>query len=281
MCRLVGIAGPAPAPLPSHDHLVTAPHALRVQADLGRVLPGGEPGHRDSWGIGWIDAEGRPSVLRQVGSAMESPSFVFGAETASRGSAASGPARVLIGHLRKAVAGEITTGNAHPFSVETAAGPLLFAHNGHVRESLLKSVRADLAAQGDHVGADADCDSQVLAHWIGGRIDPFQDGAGIPGALAELIDRARTLEEPHEAYTGMILLMALPAGLSVLRWYSRWPEYYTLHHRRDGDCDIVASEPTDTSPDWTLLEAGVLHRFDRDGGPVRTWRVVEPTGDTA
>lgn len=280
MCRLVGIAGPAPATLPSYDHLVAAPHALRVQADLGRVLPGGEPGHKDSWGIGWIDAEGQPSVLRQVGSAMDSASFVFGAETAVRGTSASGPARVLIGHLRKAVAGNIVTENAHPFTVDTAAGPLLFAHNGHVRESLLAFVRAELADAGDAIGATADCDSQVLAHWIGRRIDPDADGAGIPAALAELIDRARTLEEPKEAYTGMILLMALPAGLWVLRWFSRWPEYYTLHHRRQDGCDIVASEPTGNEAEWNLLDAGVVHCYPSDGGPTRTWRVVDAAEDT-
>ena len=59
------------APLPSWWHLVGAPNALRVQAEHGCVLNNDNPGHEDSWGIGWFDEAGRVSLLRQTGSAAD------------------------------------------------------------------------------------------------------------------------------------------------------------------------------------------------------------------
>ena len=272
MCRLVGIAGPSTqSELPSYRHLVAAPHALRIQADRGNTIDPANPGHRDSWGIAWIDADGRGSILRETGSAVDSPTFVFAAETASRTTGASGAGNVLIGHLRKAVAGAVTLENAHPFRVETRAGTLFFAHNGHVREELLASLRDDLEGAGDTVGASADCDSQVVGHWIGHRIDPDAEGLGIPESLRELLRRGASLPDPYEAYTGLILLMALPDALYTLRHFSRYPDYYTLYHRADGPHAVVASERTGDHDDWRLLEQAVLYRFGADGGEPSVW----------
>jgi predicted glutamine amidotransferase len=275
MCRLVGIAGPShQSELPSYRHLVSAPHSLRIQADHGNTIHPANPGHRDSWGIAWIDAEGRPSLLRETGSASESPSYVFAAETACRSNAVTGAGNVLIGHLRKAVAGEITAENAHPFRVDTSAGTMFFAHNGHVREELLTSLRADLNAAGDSLGANADCDSQVIGHWIGHHIDPGANGHGIPDALREMLRRANDLPDPYEAYTGLVLLMALPDALYTLRHYSRYADYYTLYHRTDGPHAVVASERTSDPEHWQLLDPGVLFRFPADGTPHTTWNVA-------
>jgi predicted glutamine amidotransferase len=94
---------------------VGARHSLRTQSTVGRV-PDGEPaGHADSWGIGWFDDAGRVSLLRQTGWAEESAFYVFAAEAAARpANAFSGPAAVLLGHLRKASRGAVTSENAHP-----------------------------------------------------------------------------------------------------------------------------------------------------------------------
>jgi predicted glutamine amidotransferase len=275
MCRLVGIAGPSQqSELPSFRHLVGAPHSLRVQADHGNTIDPANPGHRDSWGIAWIDADGEPAILRETGSATDSASYVFAAETACRSNAVTGPGNVLIGHLRKAVAGEITTENAHPFRVETSAGTMFFAHNGHVRESLLESLRSDLRLAGDNIGANADCDSQVLGHWIGQRIDKTAPGLGIPESLRELLRRGAELPDPYEAYTGLVLLMVVPDALYVLRHFGRYESYYTLYHRNDGPHAVVASERTADSDDWQLLEKGVLWRYPADGTTPQSWNVM-------
>lgn len=269
---------PSPAGLPSFRHLVGAPHALRVQADQGQVLPGNTPGHRDSWGIGWFDDAGRVSLVRQTGSAIDSAYYIFGAEAAARASAGSNPARILIGHLRKAVSGAVTSDNAHPIRVDTEhAGPFLLAHNGHVREPLLESLRRDLDAAGDRGGARADCDTVVLAHWLAAQLDPDADHRGLAPALQDLLRRAEALENPYEAYTGLNLLAALPDGLAVLRHFSRYGDYYTLWHRDDDDGNaLIASERTDDSPQWGLLTPGVLSFFGTDRSAPRRWKIADP-----
>ena len=152
VCRLLGLAAPPgsdPAgPLPSWEHLVGAPYSLLRQASSGAVPPGAEPGHEDSWGIGWFDREGRVSLLRQTGSAARSAYYVFASEAAARSAAGSGPASVLIGHLRKASVGGVTSENAHPIRIDPSPGEagetLLLAHNGTLRPAFLETLRADL-----------------------------------------------------------------------------------------------------------------------------------------
>ncbi len=143
MCRMLGLLSSAgDDPLPSWQHLVGAPHSLRTQATAGCVPQGCAPGHTDSWGIGWFDAAGDVSLVRQTGWAEESAFYVFAAESAARQSAVSGPATVLLGHLRKATQGAVTTDNAHPirvdFALPGARETLLVAHNGTLRARCCK-----------------------------------------------------------------------------------------------------------------------------------------------
>ncbi|MES2459095.1 MAG: class II glutamine amidotransferase, partial [Armatimonadota bacterium] len=148
----------ASAALPSWEHLVHAPNALRVQAETGRVPLGASAGHDDSWGVGWFDDAGQVSLLRQTGSAADSAFFVFASEAAARTQAGSGPARALIGHLRKASCGVVTSDNAHPIRADYRPGSgddewrestgsyesLLVAHNGTLRKPLLDILRGEL-----------------------------------------------------------------------------------------------------------------------------------------
>jgi glutamine amidotransferase len=267
--RSVDSSGEA-AGLPVFDHLVAAPNALRRQALCGAVPPGDPPGHEDSWGVGWFDDGGHVSLLRQVGSARDSAFYVFATEAAVRRAAGSGPARVLIGHLRKASLGAVVSDNAHPIRIDTAgAGTVLVAHNGTVREPLLAGVRDDVRAQG-YAEASSDCDTVVLAAWLAGHLSGADDPVEAAGAALErLVARAA-----GENYTGLNLLVALPDGLLALRQFAKNGHYYTLSARALDDGGwIVASEPTDDRPDWEPLTPGELSFFST-GGAVRTRRIA-------
>ncbi len=311
MCRLVGLvaapalptekaAPPNPSPgsatlLPSWTHLVGARHSLRTQSTVGRV-PDGEPaGHADSWGIGWFDAAGNVSLLRETGWAEQSAFYVFAAETAARpANALSGPAIVLLGHLRKASRGAVTSENAHPVRVDfprraqdTRPGwdTLLIAHNGTIRDPLLSTLRADLAAD-DVEEARADSDTVVLAAWLARRVAKNTAGGGdlfdvLAGALRELIARVPHVAPPGEArkaYSALNLLVAHGSGdLFALRQFSHDGDYYTLFSRPgrpgEGASFVVASEPTDDEPGWEPIPPGELVRFAGD----KTTRTV-PVG---
>ena len=246
--------------LPSWEHLVGASNSLLKQSESGKVPPGDEPGHNDSWGIGWFDGAGRISLLRQTGSAAHSAYFVFASETASRSAAGSGPAHILVGHLRKASVGAVTSENAHPIRIDPALGeegdPLLLAHNGTLRGPLLKSLRADLR-EVDRGEAVSDNDTVVLAAWLWVRTASAEDrGAALADSLRELIGRS-----DGDDYTAINLLAAFPGELWALRCFRKNPDYYTLWRRPLGeetDGWLVASERTDDAPGWTLLEPGIL-----------------------
>jgi predicted glutamine amidotransferase len=278
--------------LPVWHHLVGAPNALRTQAETGKVWPGNPPGHKDSWGVGWFDRAGRPSVIRQTGSAADSAYYVFASEVAARGGAGSGPAATVIGHLRKASCGAVNSANAHPVQVYYNGGrdSLLVAHNGTVYKPLLETLRADLA-DGSREEARSDSDTVVLAGWLALRVglasagaDPFDAAAE---SLRELFRRGAEVTTDGEltkAYSGVNLLVAHSDGLMALRQFSHRPEYYTLFARsltapEDSSAAagwVVASEPTDEDiAAWKPLTPGTLVMYPtRSGGKVRTAYVV-------
>ncbi|MBC8104754.1 MAG: class II glutamine amidotransferase [Cytophagales bacterium] len=293
MCRMIGMAlspvvagaenaadaesaSAASASLPSWDYLVGAPNSLRAQSATGRVPPGEAPGHEDSWGIGWFDAAGQVSLLRQTGSAADSAFFVFASEGAARTQAGSGPARTLIGHLRKASCGAVTSENAHPVRADYqrsgSARPydsILVAHNGTLREPLLKLLRADLR-DADREEASSDSDTVVLAGWLAfclsraGSTDTVFET--MTKALGDLFTRADRAAEGDRTrvYSGVNLLVSHPSGLFALRQFSRNEDYYSLFARplepREGTRGgwAVASEPTESFEEWTPLAPGIL-----------------------
>ncbi len=277
--------------LPSWEHLVGAPHSLARQADLGCVPAGTPSGHADSWGIGWFDDAGQVSLTRQTGSAAGSGYFVFAAEGASRGGAGSGPANVLIGHLRKASRGVVTSENAHPVRVDFAGpntGPgrpydtLLVAHNGTIADPLLDTVRRDLADL-DHSEARSDSDTVVLAHWLASRLSGANDVDvfdGLAHALRDLLARVPDVSpngDATQAYSSINLLISHASGLYALRQFSKTPEYYTLSARPLAETGgyLVASEPTDDHVDWEALAPSVLTHYPLTGdGAPRTASVA-------
>jgi predicted glutamine amidotransferase len=261
-----------------------------VQAETGRV-PIGEPaGHQDSWGVGWFDDAGQVSLLRQTGSAADSAFFVFASEAAARTQAGSGPARTLIGHLRKASCGVVTSENAHPIRADYRPGSeededevrsgnydsLLVAHNGTLRKPLLDLLRRDLTkARREEAGSDSD--SVVLAGWLAYRLSVSVEESvflALGSALFHLFHLADEASQGDRtrAYSAVNLLITHPSGLFALRQFSREPEYYTLLARplkkNDDEVEgwIVASDATDDSEEWTTLMPGVLNFYPSQGG---------------
>lgn len=289
MCRMLGIVstdnGAAQAaPLPSWWHLVGAPHALRLQADSGKVLPGNPPGHQDSWGVGWFEATGDVSLIRQTGSAADSAYYVFSAEKAAQ-SENGGGAQTLIGHLRKASCGAVTSENAHPIRVDYLAGSgaeklpksLLIAHNGTLKVPLMQALQGDL---GNHDEARSDSDTVVLAAWLGMRVAASSAPLfeTLAETLRELLQRGVEVApegDLTQAYTGINLLIAAPEGLFALRQFSKDPDYYTLFARPMTNDEsptggwLVASESTDEKGAWELLVPGELSFYSTRDAMVR------------
>jgi predicted glutamine amidotransferase len=257
---MIGLTGESEA---AWEHLVGAPHSLRRQSMVGLVPDGDEPGHHDSWGVGWFDRDGQVSLLREVGSASESAFYVFASEAAQR----QGATHVL-GHLRKASVGAVVSENAHPIRIDPGPGragdPLLLAHNGTLKPVLLDTLRADLS-EVERSEACSDNDTVVLAAWLWERLHTEEDrepGEALARALAELIGRGES--DPLMAYTGINLLIGLPGTLYAFRWFSKAPEYYTLWRRplESHGSWLVASERTDSQETWEPLVPGRLYTLD-------------------
>jgi predicted glutamine amidotransferase len=263
------------ATLPSWQHCVGAPHALRHQALIGNTIPGDPAGHEDSWGVGWFDVQGQVSLLRQVGSASGSAYFVFASEAASKS------ASVFLGHLRKASCGAITSDNAHPVRVDPLEGErgesLLVIHNGTLKGALLQWVRAEGKAQ-RRPEADSDSDTVALAGWLAAQIGgalASQRLAALTAALRRLLEQAELEGDPTRSYTGLNLLIAAPEGLYALRQFSKNPDYYTLSVRplREGGW-VVASEPTDSETGWEALTPGELVFYRLQDNAIQKERVA-------
>ena len=310
MCRLVGLihttetgrpVNAAHPALPSWMHLVGAPNSLRRQAETGCVPAGTEPGHTDSWGIGWFDDRGDVSLIRQTGSAADSAFFVFAAETASRGNGTvSGMGETIIGHLRKASVGGVSSENAHPVRADyhPAHGghanrpyeTLLVAHNGTLRKPFLDVLRQQVLDAGREEGR-ADSDTVLLTGYLAHRLatDRGDTLTVLSNALRELFDAAAFAAagvsggDLTKMYTGVNLLLAHTTGLYALRQFSHSPDYYTLFVRLltpNEETDnsgatgyLVASEKTDDAPGWEPLTPGVLTHYAPDG-TVRTATVA-------
>jgi predicted glutamine amidotransferase len=174
--------------------------------------------------------------------------------------------------------GAVTSENSHPIRVDVASrnGPstLLIAHNGTIREPLLATLRDDLREADSPASAHSDNDTVILSAWLALRateaVNIFES---LSDSLRELLQRAEQIADNQHngdktaCYTAINLLIGHTDGLFALRQFSREADYYTLYCRSFTDREypaggyLVASERTDDSTTWQLLEPGVLTLF--------------------
>jgi predicted glutamine amidotransferase len=285
MCRLFGISG-GDEPVRATFWLLGAPDSLAAQSRR-------EP---DGTGIGWFDADGRPSVAKQPLAAYADRAFATEATTLT--------ARTFVAHVRFASNGEKTMANTHPFERDGR----LFAHNG---------VIGDVPALESELGPD-----QMRA--ITGQTDSERWFALI---TREIAAAGGDVAAGITAATGWIAahLPLLSANFVMIEdgelWALRYPDTHELHvlereaggggaeptplrhasstghiHAASDDLAdrpavIVASEPMDDDPGWRALEPGQLLHVGPgldvavttilDGPPAHRLTVAELTGRAA
>ncbi|MFH1609394.1 MAG: class II glutamine amidotransferase [Candidatus Bipolaricaulota bacterium] len=221
MCRLLGVLSREPAPL--RQHFTDAPHGL-----LAVSLRGAKAPHRD--GVGWAyrDARGRMRLYR------------WGRETLARCDGLPGDlapeTTLVVAHARKAspeygaLVGAI---HAQPL----VRDGIFLAHNGTIR---------DVGTLGEGAGTN----SQRLLGWLCQAWHP-RTTERLAETLGELLGLVRD-------YTAINLLLTDGAFLFGFCCYTRDPDYYTLHWRRDESAVVVASEPTGGQPGWRRFANGEM-----------------------
>lgn len=248
MCRLFALTG-GKARVRATFWLLEAPDSLAAQS---RRMP-------DGTGLGTYDEQGHPQVAKRPIAAYQDQQFAQEAREAC--------STTYLAHIRYASTGELATRNTHPFEQDGR----LFAHNG-VIEGL------DLLEE--HLGADmelvdGDTDSERFFALVTREARRHGDvGAGLTTA-------ARWVAE-HLPLFALNVLVTTEHDVWALR-YPETRELYLLERRPGGQqgrhldhasasgnvrvrsghlaetpAVVLATEPMDEDPGWTLLRSGEL-----------------------
>jgi glutamine amidotransferase len=256
MCRLFGLSGGSHR-VHATFWLLEAPDSLAVQSRR-------EP---DGTGLGYFEADGTPTVVKQPVAAYQDAEFAREAKHVS--------STTFLAHVRFASTGGLEPRNTHPFTQNGR----IFAHNGVVQD--LDRLEAELGPYRSLVGGDTD--SERYFALITRRIDDHDGdvGAGITAAARWVADNLPVF--------ALNLVLTTPDGL----WALRYPDTHDLlilqraaggphggrhlDHAsaagsvrvRSGDLAdraavVVASERMDEDPGWRPLRPGELVHVDRD-----------------
>jgi len=259
MCRLYGFSATEATRLDCS--LVLAQNALQVQSDRD------QRGQRnaDGWGIArWTGHE--PDIVRSTSPAFADGAFADEAEATH--------ARVALAHIRAATVGDVVAENVHPFRY----GPWVFAHNG----TLTAHARlAPLLAETAHGRPQGSTDSELIFHWLLGRMPEFgidpESPADDAHALGRLLERAvldlvqmsmqiRVVEPPK-----LNLLLSDGVNMAASRWGNslfwtvreRLPDCAICGTNHCPDADdsyravVIASEPL-TNERWVEVQEGTI-----------------------
>ncbi|MER7703110.1 ergothioneine biosynthesis protein EgtC [Kitasatospora sp. NPDC097605] len=243
MCRHLAYLGEPVAP---RTLLVEPPYGLYRQSWAPRLQQYGTV-NADGFGLGWYaDGDGTPARYRRAGPIWADASFADLARVLRT--------RALLAAVRSATEG-CAAGEeaAAPF----AAGRWLFSHNGALAGWPEQSgALAALLAPRELLGLEARTDSALL--WAL-ALHRLRAGAAPGEALAG------TVAEAAAHTTGRINLL-LTDGREIAA--TAWGD--TLHHRTvPGLGVLVASEPSDDHPDWTVVPDRSLLLAGPDGVTVK------------
>ncbi|MFJ9951524.1 ergothioneine biosynthesis protein EgtC [Kitasatospora sp. NPDC091207] len=243
MCRHLAYLG---EPVTPRELLVDPPFGLHRQSWAPRAQQYGTV-NADGFGLGWYaDGDGTPARYRRAGPIWADASFADLARVIRT--------RALLAAVRSATEG-CAAGEeaAAPF----AAGPWLFSHNGAVAGWPDKlDALAGRLTPAELLELPVRTDSALL--W-GLALHRLRTGAGLGEVLAG------TVADVAAHTTGRLNLL-LTDGRAIAA--TAWGD--TLHHRTlPGTGVLVASEPYDDHPDWTVVPDRSLLLAGPDGVVVR------------
>ncbi|HUO82414.1 MAG TPA: class II glutamine amidotransferase [Gammaproteobacteria bacterium] len=205
MCRLYALHATHPTRV--GRELIESQNSLMAQSRRDET-GGANP---DGWGVGyWLD--GRSWCLRQAHPASESPRF--------RKKAGMIKGQTVLGHVRRATAGEPALRNTHPFR----HGDAMLVHNGHLGAFAAIRPRM-LAAMSDaqRTALRGDTDSEhffrLLMSLHARTAEPV---AALRQAVAQVVAWSRAADA--QAETGLNVFWSLGAQLAGTRlerslWY--------------------------------------------------------------
>ncbi len=266
MCRLFALH--ADQPVTADLWLLEAPYSLREQSRF----------NADGTGLGWIDDDGRPQVLRKPVAAYSSPSFSRLAATLR--------SRVMIAHVRLSSGSGHTVENTHPFLQDG----IITAHNGvlDVTQKMRDRVRRMGAGGMVHGTTDSEWMSALVTAEV--RRHDGDLRAGVQAALGWIARNVPVYSvNLLAAKDGELVAVRLPAKneLWVLdRRVGAGTEREaldqtssSLHAHSEDLADtgsvVIASEPMDDDPAWRLMDSGELLHVTADGHAERSFPFPE------
>jgi gamma-glutamyl hercynylcysteine S-oxide hydrolase len=243
MCRHLAYLGP-PATL--RTLLLDPPHGLGTQAWAPRHQAHGIM-NVDGFGVGWYaDGDPVPARYRRAGPIWADPGFADLARVTRSGA--------VLAAVRSATAGtEPAAAAAAPYS----SGRWLFSHNGMIEgwPAATEPLAATLPAA-DLLALEARCDSALawalVAHRLRAGAGPADALTGTIAALAEHRIGGRF----NFLLTDGTMIAATAAGDS-------------LCYRLGGGTVLVASEPADDEPGWTIVPDRSVLTASPEGVQVR------------
>lgn len=234
MCRLLGYLGPAIA---LDSLILKPPHSLMVQSYAPRELEVATL-NADGFGLGWYHATEpqEPFTYRHTLPMWNDPNLEPLCRYIQTGCSVS--------YIRSATPGQgVDISNCQPFQ----SGPLLFTHNGYIkqfREKLYRPLR-QLMSDRVYTTIHGNTDSEHIWGLVLTALEA-QPGIALAVALAEALQQLLTLAQQHDTPLAANVLMSDGQQLvgSRVASHGRAPSLYWLR----GDpqfpaAAIVASEP--------------------------------------
>lgn len=254
MCRLLGYLGPAIA---LDSLILQPPHSLLVQSYAPKELEVATL-NADGFGLGWYHATAvqEPFTYRHTMPMWNDPNLAPLCRYITTGCSVS--------YIRSATPGQgVDISNCQPFQ----SGPLLFTHNGYIKQFRDKLYRPMRQLMSDRVYASihGNTDSEHIWGLLLTALSA-EPGRSLEAALAIALRQLLALAEEHNTPIAANVLLSDGQKLvgSRLASHGRAPSLYWLgRDPQFPDAVIVASEPLFEAP-WEAIEESSLFTLTAD-----------------
>lgn len=217
MCRLLGLYG-------KNQFWKDLLLDFQKQSETGIVPPISTPGHKDGWGISVSDSKKNSmlDVERQLGSASESVKYKEAISSIEE------QPHITLGHLRKRSHHiSVCFANVQPFYVQNWA----LIHNGSIYEA------EKLPRDTSWLLTSENSDSEYYFHFLVTKLQQKSD------SMQDIEIIRSTLDQMPVQYSSLNCLLSNGNELFVVRWHTKWPDYYTLYYYQLETGIIISSEP--------------------------------------